>query len=95
VMQPLVRPFLKTPADGAATPIYLASSGEVEGVTGRYFAKRKPKASNKASYDTAAAARLWRVSAGLVGLPLDPIPAARRSADGELISAHAISNAGA
>src|SRR5213592_869835 len=67
VMQPLVRPFLKTPADGAATPIYLATSAEVAGVTGRYFANRKPKASNRASYDTAAAARLWRVSAGLVG----------------------------
>ena len=67
VMQPLVRPFLNTPADGAATPIYLATSAEVAGVTGRYFANRKPKASNRASYDTAAAARLWRVSAGLVG----------------------------
>ena len=95
VMQPLVRPFLKAPADGAATPIYLASSGEVEGVTGRYFAKRKPKSSNKASYDTAAAARLWRVSAGLVGVPLDPIPAARRSGEGERTGARAISNAGA
>ena len=95
VMQPLARPFLKAPADGAATPIYLASSGEVEGVTGRYFAKRKPKSSNKASYDTAAAARLWRVSAGLVGLPLDPIPAARRSGEGGRPGARAISNAGA
>jgi retinol dehydrogenase 14 len=68
VVLPLVRPFMKTPAAGAATPIYLASSIEVEGVTGRYFAKRKPKASNKVSYDTAAAARLWRVSADLVNI---------------------------
>jgi retinol dehydrogenase-14 len=68
VMQPLVRPFLKTPAAGASTSVYLASSLEVEGVTGRYFAKRKPKTSNKDSYDTAAAARLWQVSAQLVGL---------------------------
>jgi NAD(P)-dependent dehydrogenase (short-subunit alcohol dehydrogenase family) len=65
---PLVRPFLKSPARGAATPIYLASSPEVAGVTGRYFANRKPKTSNKVSYDMGAQARLWRVSADLVGL---------------------------
>jgi putative transposase len=38
------------------------------GVTGRYFANRKPKTSTKASYDTAAAVRLWQVSADLAGL---------------------------
>ncbi len=63
-----MRPFMKTPAQGAATSIYLASSPEVEGVTGRYFANSKPRNSNKSSYDVAAAARLWQVSAGLVGL---------------------------
>jgi NAD(P)-dependent dehydrogenase (short-subunit alcohol dehydrogenase family) len=68
VILPLMRPFMKTAAAGAATTIYLASTAEVEGVTGRYFANRKPKTSNKASYDTAAATRLWKVSADLVGL---------------------------
>jgi retinol dehydrogenase 14 len=68
VILPLMRPFMKTPAAGAATTIHLASSPEVEGVTGRYFANRRPKTSNKASYDTAAVARLWKVSADLVGL---------------------------
>ena len=43
------------------------SSPEVEGVTGKYFANRKPKTSIKASYDEAAAARLWQVSVDLVG----------------------------
>jgi NAD(P)-dependent dehydrogenase (short-subunit alcohol dehydrogenase family) len=65
---PLYRPFMKTPQQGAATSIYLASSPAVDGVTGQYFAGRKPKGSNKASYDLAAASRLWQVSAGLVGL---------------------------
>ena len=65
----IARPFMKTPAQAAATPVYLASSPEVEGVTGRYFANRRPKKSSKSSYDTAAAARLWRLSAGLTGLP--------------------------
>ncbi len=68
VFLPLVRPFMKTPDRGADTPIYLASAPEVDGVSGRYFANRKPKQSNKASYDTAAQARLWQVSAELVGL---------------------------
>jgi hypothetical protein len=64
----VARLFMKTPAQGAATPVYLASSPEVEGVTGRYYANGKPKTSSTASYDTAAAARLWQVSAALTGL---------------------------
>ena len=65
----IARPFMKTPQQGAATPIYLASSPEVEGVTGQYFANRRPKKSSKSSYNSAAAARLWQVSARLAGLP--------------------------
>ena len=68
VMIPLLRPFMKAPVRGAATSIYLASAPEAKGVTGRYFANRKPKTSSKASYDTAAAARLWQISADLTGL---------------------------
>ena len=64
----LARRFMKSPAQGAETPIHLASSPEVEGVTGRYFANRKPREANKLADDTDAAARLWRVSAELVGL---------------------------
>jgi retinol dehydrogenase 14 len=63
---PLIRLFLKTPDQGAATSIYLACSPDVEGVTGTYFAGRKPKASSPASHDTAAAARLWQISLDLV-----------------------------
>ena len=69
ILTPLMRPFMKTPAKGAATSIYLASSPEVEGVSGQYFANSKPKKSNRAAYDTDAAARLWQLSADLVGLP--------------------------
>jgi retinol dehydrogenase-14 len=67
VVVPFVRPFMKTPQQGAATSIYLASSPKVEGVTGTYFANHKPQTSNKASYDRDAATRLWQVSAALVG----------------------------
>jgi retinol dehydrogenase-14 len=68
VMIRVARLFMKTPAQGAGTPIYLASSPQIEGITGRYFVNRKPKTSSKASYDTAAAARLWQVSTDLAGL---------------------------
>jgi retinol dehydrogenase 14 len=65
VFLPVIRPFLKSPDQGAATSIYLAFSPEVEGVTGTYFADGKPKASSRSSYDTAAAARLWQISLDL------------------------------
>jgi retinol dehydrogenase-14 len=65
---PFMRPFMKAPAQGAATSTHLASAPDLEQVTGRYFANSKPKRSSKRSYDEAAAARLWQVSADLVGL---------------------------
>ena len=65
---PFMRPFMKAPAQGAATSIHLASAPDLEQVTGRYFANSKPRRSSKRSYDEAAAARLWQVSADLVGL---------------------------
>ncbi len=67
----ILRPFMKSPRRGAETPVYLASSPEVEGVTGRYFAGRTVRTSHKTSYDSATTARLWQVSANLVGLPED------------------------
>jgi retinol dehydrogenase 14 len=68
VMTRVARLLMKTPARGASTPVYLASSPEVEGVTGRYFVNCKPKTSSKASYDTTAAAQLWQASADLAGM---------------------------
>jgi NAD(P)-dependent dehydrogenase (short-subunit alcohol dehydrogenase family) len=68
----LLRPFMRSPERGAATSIFLASSPEAEGVTGRFYAGRKPKRSHPTSYDPALAARLWTVSAELVGLASSP-----------------------
>lgn len=70
-MLPLVRPFMKSPARGAETSVYLASSPDVADVSGRYFANSRPRSSSRASRDAAAAARLWQVSMDLVGLPVD------------------------
>ena len=46
--------------------VYLASSPEVEGMTGQLFFKRKPVRSSEASYDEEAARRLWEMSERLV-----------------------------
>ncbi|MBO0858783.1 MAG: SDR family oxidoreductase [Chloracidobacterium sp.] len=58
----LFTPFMRTPEKGADTIIWLASSPEVEGITGKYFVDRKEQATNPESYDAAVAARLWELS---------------------------------
>jgi NAD(P)-dependent dehydrogenase (short-subunit alcohol dehydrogenase family) len=60
--------FFLSPAKGAATSIYLASSPDVEGVTGKYFIKREAVPSSPESYDEEIAKKLWEVSAELTGL---------------------------
>jgi retinol dehydrogenase 14 len=59
---------MKTPVQGAATSIHLASAPDLAHVTGHYFANSTLKRSSKRSYDEATATRLWQVSANLVGL---------------------------
>ena len=68
----VMRPFMRKPAKGAETPIFLASSPEAAGITGKYFADLAPKESNKSSYDRATTGHLWDVSASLVGLEAQP-----------------------
>ena len=68
LLVPVVRPFMKDTARGAATSIHLASDPALEQVTGRYFANSAPRRSSPRSSDTVTAARLWQVSAELVGL---------------------------
>ena len=58
-----------SPAEGADTSIYLASSPEVEGINGRYFVRRKDIPSSDASYDRQVAQELWSVSEALTNLP--------------------------
>jgi retinol dehydrogenase-14 len=60
--------FGTSPEKGAQTSIYLASSPEVEGVTGHYFAKCMPRRSAAISYDESLQRQLWEQSATLVNL---------------------------
>ena len=56
------------PTQGARTSIYLASSPEVDGVSGEYFCDLKPARSSGLSYDAAAASHLWEISLELTKL---------------------------
>ncbi|MCP3102049.1 SDR family oxidoreductase [Myxococcus sp. K15C18031901] len=61
-------PFMLSAAGGAKTSIYLASSPEVEGVTGQYFIRRRKRTPSAAARDDALAERLWQESARLTGV---------------------------
>ncbi len=60
--------FAISPEEGAQTSIYLATADEVAGVSGRYLVNKRPVPSSAASYDRAAAQRLWEISLRLCGL---------------------------
>lgn len=67
-----VRPLMNLMAidveEGAKTPVYLATSPDLEGVTGKYFYQCRAVSSSEASYDEALARKLWQVSAEMTGL---------------------------
>ena len=62
------RLFMISPAEGGKTITYLATSDEVEGVTGTYFENNEPKRPSDLALDDALAQRLREVSSKLVGL---------------------------
>jgi NAD(P)-dependent dehydrogenase (short-subunit alcohol dehydrogenase family) len=62
----MISPFLLTPEQGAATQVFLASSPQVEGVSGGYYVKCRATRSSPRSYDASARKRLWEVSEALV-----------------------------
>lgn len=64
----LFKPFMRSPEQGADTVIWLASSPDVEGVSGRYYSDRKPIEPKKIANDPAAQRRLWEESERLTGL---------------------------
>jgi retinol dehydrogenase 12 len=65
----LAKPLFASPERGARTLIYLASSPEVAGISGRFFLRQRARETKPVTHDREVAARLWRVSADLVGLP--------------------------
>lgn len=61
-MTKVMAPFIRSPEKGALTSIYLATSPEVEGVTGKYFANSKEKQPSKAATSEENAHKLWEIS---------------------------------
>jgi NAD(P)-dependent dehydrogenase (short-subunit alcohol dehydrogenase family) len=65
---PLTRPFQISEQQGAITSVYVASSPDVDGMTGLYFVKCKVMGPEPPALDDDAAARLWEISAMLTGV---------------------------
>jgi retinol dehydrogenase-12 len=63
----LLKPFFRSPEKGAQSSIYLSSSDEVNGVTGKYFVDRRVKRPKPWAEDDVAAERLWRYTEQCVG----------------------------
>jgi NAD(P)-dependent dehydrogenase (short-subunit alcohol dehydrogenase family) len=68
IMVRILAPFMSSAQKAARAVIYLATSPNLEGVSGRLFSKGKETKSSAESYDTASAERLWKVSAELTKL---------------------------
>ncbi len=63
----LLKPFFLSPEKGAETSLYLASSLDVDGITGKYFIKKRAVPSSPESYDVKISQRLWETSMKLTG----------------------------
>jgi NAD(P)-dependent dehydrogenase (short-subunit alcohol dehydrogenase family) len=63
--------FFKQPEEGAETPVYLATSPEVEGVSGKYFRYCREFGTSRASNDRDLQRRLWEESERLTGYRFD------------------------
>jgi NAD(P)-dependent dehydrogenase (short-subunit alcohol dehydrogenase family) len=64
----LAKHFALTSEQGAQTMIYLASSPQVEGISGRYFHRCRPAPISRAAQSDEDARRLWDLSTALAGL---------------------------
>jgi retinol dehydrogenase-14 len=60
--------FMKTPEEGAAAPVWVATAPELAGVTGRFFYLTKEKNILPKAKDPETAARLWELSVRLSGV---------------------------
>jgi retinol dehydrogenase 14 len=63
-----LRNFYASPEKGAEGPVFVATSKEMDGVTGAYFARTRRKSLPPEATDREIAKRLWKVSMNLCGL---------------------------
>ena len=62
----VLKPFFKTPEQGAQTTLYVALAEDLNGVTGRYFADCKQARPKPWAQDEAAAQKLWQLSEAMI-----------------------------
>lgn len=72
LLMSVLSPFLRKPAKGAGTSVYLATADGAALDAGRYWSDAKPKEPNATAADASAAARLWLETLDLLGLTADP-----------------------
>ncbi|MFW9925965.1 MAG: SDR family oxidoreductase [Candidatus Thorarchaeota archaeon] len=68
IMFGMMKPFQLSPKEGAETSVYVASSSEVEGITGKCFQKCEVTTTSEISYDIEKQKQLWDATVNLLGL---------------------------
>jgi NAD(P)-dependent dehydrogenase (short-subunit alcohol dehydrogenase family) len=68
ILDRFIKYFMLSPEKAAKTPVYLAMSPDVEGVTGQYFHQCRSVSASPTSYDKELAEQVWKISHKLVGL---------------------------
>ena len=68
VLNKVLNMFMISPEQGAQTSIYLATSGDIAGITGKYFDNKETKLPSPICNDKELQVALWQHSAVLVGL---------------------------
>lgn len=69
ILASVLRLFFKSPEQGAATSLYVATARELEGVSGQYFSNSKQAKPKPWAEDDNEASRLWQLSCDMTGLP--------------------------
>jgi len=64
---------MSTVEEGAEATVHLATSPELEGVTGRYFDGKREARADRQAYDEEARQTLWELSEQLCGRLLEPV----------------------
>ena len=71
LVSPLLLLLRKTPAEGAYTSIFVATSSQIEGVGGKYFYHCRAVRCGGCAGSVSDAERLWKLSEKLTGLITD------------------------
>ncbi|WP_312712583.1 SDR family oxidoreductase, partial [Proteiniclasticum ruminis] len=69
----LLKPFFRSPEDGAATAVYLATDRSVEGITGEYFYNGQPEKVSRKARDEELSKKLFQWTEDFTGVPFKEI----------------------